>query len=122
VTLYDIEVTHQDTEDRDGLRYPGCQMNKRITVTVTPYLPLIVPPGSTLIINRDRGPEAHMTGADTTLVTRGDHHYTNSRIMDGYVLTQLGALEAPEYLANASEDLIVESLRNMAEIEVKKLK
>jgi len=119
MTLYDINVTQQDTNEEDGLRRPfGTLPHKRLTVTVTPYRPLIVPPGSTLVMNKTEGPEAHMTGDGVHLVHQGEAYYTQSRIIDGFHLEQLRE-EAPRFLAHASEDLIVEAIRAIAELKVK---
>ena len=119
MTLYDITLTHEDTSDEDGLRRPfGTLPHKRLRVTVTPYRPLVVPPGSTLVINRDNGPEAVLTGDGVNLVHRGDSFYTQDRIIDGFHLEQMAA-NAPDYICAAGEDLIVEALRKIAAAQVK---
>lgn len=122
MTLYDIVLERQDTYEQEepmrGMRSkrPGI----KLTVRVTPWLPLIVPPGSTLVINRDGGPEAMMTGPNVAIVTRGDECYTNSRIIDGYSLECLN-YDAPYYLAAASEQLLQEAIRRIAEIKVEEM-
>lgn len=120
MTLYDITVIHQETDGTHGLRRPyGTLPHKRIRVKVTPYRHLIVPPGSTLVMNKNDGPEAHLTGDGVGLVHRGDSYYTQDRIIDGSHLEQLGPNEAPRFLAAATEDLIIEALRSIAKTTVK---
>ena len=122
MTLYDITVIHQETTDEDGLRRPyGTLPHKRIRVEVTPYRQLIVPPGSTLVMKKDAGPEAHLTGDGVHLVHKGESYYTQDRIIDGFHLEQLGTEDGPRYLAAATEDLIVEALRSIAETSVKEI-
>ena len=120
MTLYDITVIHEETTDERGLARPfGTMPHKRIRVEITPYRHLIVPPGSTLVMNKNDGPEAHLTGDGVGLVHRGDSYYTQDRIIDGFHMEQLGPNEAPRFLAHATEDLIIEALRSIAETTVK---
>ena len=123
MTLYDITVIHQETTDADGLRRPfGTLPHKRIRVEVTPYRHQIVPPGSTLVMNKTEGPEAHLTGDGVGLIFKGESYYTQDRIIDGFHLEQLGPIEGPQYMAVATEDLIIEALRSIAEATIKEQK
>ncbi len=122
MTLYDIVLEREDTQESvTGFRQMfGDRPNIKLTVRVMPWLPIIVPPGSTLIINRDAGPEAMMTGLDIGLVTRGPEFYTNSHIIDSFTLVQMDG-DADQYIAHTGERLIEEAIRKIAEIKVKEL-
>lgn len=122
MTLYDIVLERQDTDESENSyrtvhsKRPGI----KLTVRVTPWLPIIVPPGSTLIINRDAGPEAHLTSPEVQLVTRGPECYSNSHIIDNFALVQMEG-DADQYIAHTGERLIEEAIRKIAEIKVKEL-
>jgi len=125
MTLYDIKITREDTyDDAEGRGFAmprGAHPNVRLTVAVTPYRPLVVPPGSTLVINRDGGPEAVQTGDGVHLVHRGDTYFTKSRLVDGFVMHEL-ADENARYLASMTEDLVVETLREFATRQIEEMK
>lgn len=122
MTLYDIVLERQDTDEcENGLR--NMHSNRRgikLTVRITPWLPIILPPGSTIVMNRDDGPEAMLSGPNVGLVTRGPEFYQQSRIIDGYALDCLNT-DAPEYIACAGERLISDAVYKIAEFKVKEM-
>ncbi len=117
MTLYDIVLTHQDTFSNEGFRSPGGKKGKRLTLTITPYEPMNVPPGSTLVVQRSNGePEAHLTGDGVHLVRRGDSLYEQTHIIDAYTLTQVDL--PSEYIAMVGEKLVHDAIRAIAAIKV----
>ncbi len=121
MTLYDIVLERRDTEE--GSMYTphfSSKPNIKLTVRVTPWLSIIVPPGSTLIINRDAGPEAHLTSPEVQLVTRGPEFYSNSHIIDNFALVQMDG-DADQYIAHVGERLIEEAIHKIAAFKVKEL-
>lgn len=120
--LYDITLNREETFDSSGgyMLPRSSQPNVRLTVVVTPWAPLTVPPGSTLVINRDTGPEAQVTGNGIALVARDEVFYTQSRIIDGYELLQRQG-GASEFLAFVGEELITDAIRAVARRKVEQL-
>ena len=125
MTLYDIKITREDTyDDAEGRGFAmprGAHSNVRLTVSVTPYRPIIVPPGSILSIMREEGVESMRTGDGVHLVHRGDTYFTKSRLVDGFVMHEL-ADENARYLARMTEDLVVETLREFATRQIEEMK